>query len=636
MAWTVAFVVVQIVVWSLLGLLAAKRFDTVGVVRATLLFWALAVMLGRSILRDRLPPGVWLPAIAGLLLVALLPRRLWDSASGLVGEGAAFLAVVLVGVTSLLGVVPDGSHPWATEVAFLASSALVALLLLVVASQRPWWLAAGLGLLAIVTFGWERLRPRPAGPSVLFVLLDTTRRDHVKPFGDRVTEGIVAELSSQGVRFDQAVTVVPKTPESVASFWTGRYPHHHGVRGLYDRLSGEATTLAEVFRSAGYTTWGLIDNGWLTGGRGFGQGFRRFRGYYELATPYGPWTHFSWWRFVDQLSLRRAPRFSAQVRASRLTDAAIELLRSDRGRPFFLYAHYFEPHWPYFPPAETARRYGAPADGRTLVNYAHLLGLTRGQLIFQNRLPEAENEKARRLYRAEVDDTLAEVRRLLSEIDRQALGEDTIIVLTADHGHSLGEHDYYFHHGEFLYDDSIRIPLVLRWPGRLPAGRVVTEQVRSIDLAPTLLQLAGLPSPGMDGRALQRFWLESVDTDLPAFLESDVRMFRENLRRDLPGVLGKMRGVRTSRYKLILNPRSDGLHYELIDLTSDPDELRNLADDPAHGETFLDLREQLWTLLPSPEREALLKAGGFETEREEPGDGTRSDEESLRSLGYIN
>jgi arylsulfatase len=635
--WLLALAATQVAIWLAFAMLASRRFETVGILRAVLLFWTLAVVGGRSLLDDRLFVGGWVPAIAGLLAVALLPARWWRVASGRLGEAVAYLAVIAIGSTSLLGLIPDQSHRWTAIVAFLLTTALVAVALVEIGWRWPQALAALLAVVALAAFGRELVRTRPAGPNVLFVLLDTTRRDHVPPFGDRVFDSTVAELAAGGVRFDQAVTVVPKTPESVASFWTGLYPHRHGVRGLYDRLAGGQKTLAERFRQAGYSTIGLIDNGWLTRGRGFGQGFERFRGYYELASPYGPWTEFSWWRLVDRLSWRRVPRFSPQTSARRLTDVAIGAVERYRDRRFFLYVHYFEPHWPYFPPPAEIARYGGPPDGRTIVNFLPLPGFSRGRLIFRNPLPEVENEKARRLYRGEVDDTLSEVRRLLASLDRLGLERDTIVVFTADHGHSLGEHHYYFHHGEFVYDDSVRIPLVLRWPGHIPSARVVAAQVRSIDVAPTLLHLAGIPGEGeSDGRSLQRYWREPGLQDLPAFVESDMLMFGENDRRDLRGLPGKMRAIRNSRFKLILNPRKSGIRFELFDLAADPAELTNLVDDPAYREQLRELSKQLWSMIPPAERAMVLAAVRSGTPLGDEPPARRNDEEELRSLGYIN
>ena len=175
------------------------------------------------------------------------------------------------------------------------------------------------------------------------------------------------------------------------------------------------------------------------------------------------------------------------------------------------------------------------------MNHPDKAGITHGQLIFDNHLPEEENEGARRLYQGEIDDTMSEVGRLLEELKRSGYSDDTIVVFTADHGHSLGDHDYYFHHGAFLYESSVRIPLILSWPKKLPEGRIVEHQVRSIDVAPTLLTLARIrPAGKMDGRRLAGFWEGREDEPRAALLESDVKMMEENTRRRYRGVVGKL------------------------------------------------------------------------------------------------
>jgi len=255
-------------------------------------------------------------------------------------------------------------------------------------------------------------------------------------------------------------------------------------------------------------------------------------------------------------------------------------------------------------------------------------------MIFQNPLPEAENEAARRLYRAEIDDTMFHIGRLLDGLEDLGLTENTIVAFTADHGHALGEHRYFFHHGEFLYEDSVRIPLILKWPGHIPAGFEVTDQVRSIDLAPTLLQLAGLPQLAeSDGRSLHRFWTDQTDGPRPALLESDVKMFAENDRRDFSGVPGKLRGLRDGRFKLILNPTRAGVVFELYDLETDRAEAHNLAEDPEFSSIFEALRAELLRLIPAAELKQIEALGGA-IEAPEEEQISEEELEMLRSLGY--
>ena len=468
---------------------------------------------------------------------------------------------------------------------------------------------------------------------MLFVVIDTLRLDHLSLYSDRVTTPALERLAAEGVRFDQAISVVPKTPASVASLLTSRYPIHHGVRTLYSPLPAAEETLAERFAARGYRTAALVDNPWIARGRGFEQGFARFRSYYDLLRPYGPLRYTSWCRLLDGVIGPRFQLFDGVVEAEAITEAALAELEQAGARPVFLYVHYFTPHWPYLPSEALAARYQAASPDTSQVNFPDRHGIDRGRMIFQNDLPEPENELARRLYRAEVDATLAQVGRLVEGVDARGLAESTLVVFTADHGHSLGEHDYHYHHGSFLYDAELRVPLVLRWTGALPEGRVVRAPVRSIDVAATVAELAGLePLEGADGASLAPLWQGGDAAGREAFLESDVKMFGANTRRERDGVEGKLRGLRTGDYKLLLVPGRDGPSWQLFDLRADPGEERDLAGLPEHRGTVAALRARLLDWLPAEEREALQAAPDSAGSQAAPID--PREQQLLRELGY--
>jgi uncharacterized sulfatase len=206
-------------------------------------------------------------------------------------------------------------------------------------------------------------------------------------------------------------------------------------------------------------------------------------------------------------------------------------------------------------------------------------------------------------------------------------------LFTADHGHSLGEHRYHFHHGAFLYEDSVRIPLILSWPNKLPTGLVVEHQVRSIDVAPTLLELAGMDvGSSMDGRSLSNYWEGGEDRSRDVLMESDVKMMDGNRRRKYYSVAGKLRAVRTDRFKLILNPGAEGPHFELYDLADDPGEIRNLADDDNYEEIFAAMLEKLSALIPAEEMQAIAEV---QANQEQKPIVDERDLELLRRLGYV-
>jgi arylsulfatase A-like enzyme len=628
--------------------------------RAVVSVWALAAFAARRMLEEESGPGAQ-PLLVVVLIALWLTPRAWlqrlRPAYRLALGGAG---VLVISVYSLWGRAPDFRHGLELLGWLHLGSAVVAVVVVLALSAWPRPAAAAIAAVVAAAAFWaypRRMVPADR-PSVLFILSDTSRRDHISPFGTRVRTPAIEHLASRGVLFGDAVTVIPKTSQSVASFLTGRYPARHGLRGLYDSLSPSQPNLVKAFQSAGYETIGLVNNPWVSPSHGFAHGFDRYYIPDEIRRDFGgSFEIVTWGVLYDQLVRKRLewrppqPKGFFEARDSDLSNAAIRVL-DGRRRPFFLYVHYFQPHWPYYPPPPLQRRYDAPPPEKSVVNHIDESEFTRGQMIFENRLPETENEGARRLYRGEMDDTMAEIGRLLAALERSAFRDETIVVFTADHGHALGEHDYYFHHGDFLYDSCMRIPLILSWPAHLPEGLVVEHQVRSIDLAPTLLELARveLDAP-LDGRSLSGYWSGREDGPRGAFMESDVRMMEANRRREVGGVLGKLRAWRDGRLKLILTPAIAGPRFELFDLVRDPEEKRDLSGDESRQPDLRALRELLTAAMPEGERAALLpidaeverraaeaERRAAEAERRaaapKPGIGQR-DLELLRQLGYV-
>lgn len=606
-----------------------------------------AVLVGaaRAFAQDRfeLP---WL----GLLALAVPAGLLIGRARGSVAPRLAGLAVLPAAALALAGRVPVFGSPPAEAAALLAPGAVAALLVGAVASTRA--VAAGSALVSIaliasalgVGVGHPAQAEGRPQKNVLFVLVDTLRQDHVAPWGPRPTPS-TARLAAEGVAFDEAITVIPKTTQSVAAYHTGRYPIHNGVRVLKDSLLPAQTTLAERFAAAGYDTAAFVHNGWVMRGRGFEQGFQQFWSFYEIERAWGPLRYSGPVTVLDTFTLRAVRPFDGNTDATVLTARALDWLdaQAGRGRPFFAYLHYFDPHWPYRPPG---------ADGENMVNNIQKLKKwSRGQMIFANPLPARENDAAVALYGLEVDHNADAVGQLLDWLDARGLTDDTIVVFTADHGHHLGDHDYWYHHGEFLYEPGVRVPLLIRAPGQLPAGAREKTQFRSVDLAPTLLDLAGLPADdSVDGRPLARLQAEGAP---PAFLETDISYFKWNKRRKIDGVTGKVRGVRFGRWKLHYTPQRGVGGWELYDLETDPAEATELlAAGRADPAVVLPLLKALADGIPDDEQAALEALGnrfdtlpGLGTAPAAPAaDGaetggeatlTESERAMLEALGYV-
>ncbi|MDP6940378.1 MAG: sulfatase-like hydrolase/transferase, partial [Planctomycetota bacterium] len=167
-------------------------------------------------------------------------------------------------------------------------------------------------------------------------------------------------------------------------------------------------------------------------GRGYEQGFDQFWTFFEIEKVWGPLQWTGWGTALDGLTIRKVRHFDGDTDAQVATERALDWLDA-APEPFFLYVHYFDPHWPYRPPGE---------DDDCLVNDIKGSGITRGEMMFQDAIPQAEDERAAALYAGEVVYNLDHVGRLLDALDAQGLTENTLVVFTADHGHHLGDHDY--------------------------------------------------------------------------------------------------------------------------------------------------------------------------------------------------
>lgn len=366
--------------------------------------------------------------------------------------------------------------------------------------------------LALILIGLAGCDASPASgpPDVVLVTLDTTRADRLGCYGGAgdVTP-VLDELARGGIRFARAFAPVPLTLPSHATLHTGLLPPAHGVRANgVARLPGDVQTLAECLQRRGYSTAAFVASFVLSRSYGLAQGFDVFDD--DLGAAPG----------VNDA-------FMAERPARRVTDAAVAWLQQraaateQRPAPCFLWVHYFDPHFPYWPEEDLARRH--PGDP----------------------------------YAAEIATMDRHIGRLLEAVRRLNPGAAPLLVIAADHGESLGEHGEKSH-GHFLYQGTQHIPLLLNWEGHLEAA--VRDHAVGLDaVAPTVLRLAL-------GEAAAN---ELGTQDL---LHAGSRLVY--MESELPRVSFGFRplaGVTDGRYKLIVGPET-----LLFDLERDPDELRNL------------------------------------------------------------
>jgi len=403
--------------------------------------------------------------------------------------------------------------------------------------------------------GWLRA---PRKPNVLVVSIDTLRADHVGSYGYAAAQTPSLDaLAARGLRFAQATTVAPLTLPAHASLFTGTFPTFHGVRDNGQFYVGEEqTTLAEVLKGQGYRTGGFVGAFVLDRRWGIAQGFDTYFDNFDLSK-------YELAAGID----------AAQRPGNEVVDQALAWLRQDSTQPFFAWVHLYDPHSPYAAPEEYASRFPRTLQGA---------------------------------YDAEVAFADAQLGRLLD-----ALGDArarTLIVVTGDHGESLGDHQEQ-QHGFFVYDATTQVPLVIAGPGIPP--RAHADQVRIVDIMPTVLEAAGVPvPPAVQGKSLLPA-ARGERLDLLALSESWYPRFHYGW--------SELTAVRDGRYKFIAAPRR-----ELYDLQTDPGERTNLSD--ANPQRVAALERALGEI-------AAKSAAAARPQAPQPVD--PDVEERLRALGYV-
>jgi arylsulfatase A-like enzyme len=376
---------------------------------------------------------------------------------------------------------------------------------------------------------------------VLVITLDTLRRDHLTHYGyARPTSQALERFGFS--RFEHGFAVSSWTRPATASLLTGLYPSKHTAVERANRLPSSARTLAEILAARGFATGFCAGNLNASGVFGMDQGAS-----FTTGDPDRP-PHVLAGTALGEVLQRR--RISLQD-ARDLNRFALAFLRAARGRRYFLYVHYDDPHKPYAPPAELLRRYAEPFEGRVLTQ------------PIQGPMTPAEVEHMVARYDADVENAVLAAARLLEEIERQGTLDTTLIVFTADHGEAFGEHGRW-NHANSVYDELVAIPLLVRPPSALGGVPVVRQPASQVDVVPTVLDYLGLELPaGLDGRSL-RPWLEGAS-------EGERRLLLAECART------QKWSCRSERYKLIAPEEPGQGSLEIYDMSADPGELSNLA-----------------------------------------------------------
>jgi arylsulfatase A-like enzyme len=457
-------------------------------------------------------------------------------------------------------------------------------------------------------------------PNIVFIMSDDHAAHAISAYGSRVNNTPhIDRIAAEGIRFQNCFATNSICTPSRAAILTGKYSHINGVP-VFNRFDGSQATLPKYLLDSGYHT-GIVGK-WHLGSDPTGFTF------WSILPGQG--------RYHDPDFIEMGQRVSKQgYVTSIITDMAIDFLdKRPAESPFFLMVHHKAPHREWEPPAELVEKWKdreipepdtfhddyrtrstAASEARMRID----ADLTRRDLKYPVPPPDLRGQELQawmskvdkelevevggktvrlvgtelkkwkyqrymRDYLACVESIDTNVGRLLSYLEEHELAENTLVIYTSDQGFFLGDHNWY--DKRFMYEESLRMPLLMRWPAKIKAGSVSSAIVLNVDFAPTLLNAAGIERPGdMQGES---FLAALRGEGLVGWRES---MYYRYYHYPQDHNVQPHYGVRTERFKLIYFPQLDA--WELYDLLNDPHELQNLAGEPDHKRTLDDLKQEL-------------------------------------------
>ena len=398
------------------------------------------------------------------------------------------------------------------------------------------------GVLALAVLAGASCSARERRPNVLLISIDSLRADHLGCYGDpRRTSPELDRIAKEGVLFQNQCASSSWTLPSHAALFTSLPDSIHGCTDSDRALAPKAKTLAERFRDAGYATAGFFSGPFLHPVFGFGRGFESYEdctSYRDLMSSVSP-AEFGLDGRLDRAS-------HADVTGPRVL-AAVESWFSKRpAKPFFLFVHLWDVHYDYIPPPPFDRAFDPDYTGKiTGVNFFWDPEVRPGMDPLDLRHLVA-------LYDGEIAWTDTFVGKIRALLEKAGVLDDTVVAVTSDHGDEFFEHGRKAHRNS-LFDEVTKVPLVVRFPRRLPPGLRAVPQTRSIDVGPTLLDMAGLPSPEdvLGSSLLPLIAAGPAARDRPAVAELRTREY-------------DLRSVRTLRWKVVENLRAEeAVFYDL-------------------------------------------------------------------------
>jgi len=455
------------------------------------------------------------------------------------------------------------------------------------------------------------LAPPPSAPNVLLVVLDTTRADHLSAYGyARDTTPFLAELARESTLYENAVSPAPWTLPSHASLFTGQFPSVHGATAEHRWLRDEFLTLAEILRDQGYATAGFTNNAVVSHAHNLDQGFDQFTDVFLEWGPEFGWTEGRRRTVPENLLHRwrewRKPPDKGSARTNELVASWLDRWQAaSPRRPFFVFVNLLEAHLPYAAPPAFRDRFvsGPPRPaiaGLSQSSWYHdafrLMG-TKESLTKEDYAQIAEQYDAELAYQDE------RLRDLVGELRKRGLLDDTLLVVVSDHGENLGEHGGRLNHVLSFHQTLLHVPLLVRRPGRFPAGLRYAPPVSTVSVFATVLDEAGSAAPPGQIPALGPLPRAASDAAPPFVVsEYELPVFEiAALADDVPGfdvgpLAVRQRAVRQGPWKLV---RGTPGGAEVYDLARDPGEENPLeADAVPEGPALASLLDKWEAAIP--------------------------------------
>jgi arylsulfatase A-like enzyme len=401
-------------------------------------------------------------------------------------------------------------------------------------------------------------------PNVLLVVMDAVRADHLSCYGyHRQTSPNLDRFSEESTLYEDCITAAPWTLPSMASIFTGQFPRDHGVHSENLKLSGGKPTLASILGKNGYRTVGFSNNAWLGDVSGLNSGFHEF---------------FEVWRGLGESE----PDDGAEITNEWISDWLDS--SAEQSLPFFMFILYFEPHFPYAPPPPFNTQFlSRDADNSQVQSIRRWKHPREVGYVLKAPGMEVSPEEFRILttqYDGEIAYLDTQLGVLFEMLRSRGLLDNTLVIVTSDHGEHLGEHEF-MDHKMTVYEEVIRVPLIVRYPDGAASGQRISGQVQNTDVFQTILSLAGVEGSPKKARSLPTVSGKGHEYTFTEFARPSI--FLDVMKTSFPGVDRSrfdrpLKVVRSDAHKLIW--ASDGRN-EFYNLKDDPSELKNLYDPEA-------------------------------------------------------